>query len=384
MLSLPPVVYLGRISYGTYLWQWPVILVATKSFGLGSRDTLLISALVATGLASLSYQLLEQPIRGSKYLDRYKVPVVAAGLVLTVVGALVLLPAVVNEGAGSAQVVVAEGTASGATPVPADLDWRGARLDRPDFPDCTGREVSVCTITQGGGPSMLVVGDSHARMLLPALEEYAKEHSLELSAAVWPVCPWQQDLFYATGVRECTADKQDWYDRVIPRLDPDIVVLAERAADDPVDPVDVIGPDGGKLARGSAELETAVRETSAATVDRLRADGRTVIVVEPAPLATKDPDPVQCLSQADFLDECRYVANTRPTPVEQGFRSLAEPGGVFVLDLDPWVCPYLPICDPVVDGRIVKRDFEHLTGAFSRSLADDLATYLQYTGIVPG
>jgi peptidoglycan/LPS O-acetylase OafA/YrhL len=382
-LSLPPIVYLGRISYGTYLWQWPVILVATKSFGLGSRETLLIGALVATALASLSYQLLEQPIRGSKFLDRYKVPVVAVGLAATVVGALVLLPAVLDRDSGSAQVVVAEGTATGATPVPADLDWRGARLDRPDFPDCTGRPVSACTITHGTGTSMLLVGDSHARMLLPAFEEYAKEHSIELSAAVWPVCPWQQGLFYAIGARACTEHKDDWYQRLIPRLDPDIVVLAERSTDDPVEKVEVVGPDRRKLAAGTPELETTIRETSAATVERLRADGRTVIIVEPVPVAPAGMDPVQCLSAAEFLDQCRYLANLKPTEVEQGFRSLATPGGVYVLDLDKWVCPYLPICDPVVDGRIVKRDVGHLTGAFSASLADDLAAYMQYTGVVP-
>src|SRR5262249_15530311 len=30
LLSLDPVVYLGRISYGTYLWHWPVVLVAAR------------------------------------------------------------------------------------------------------------------------------------------------------------------------------------------------------------------------------------------------------------------------------------------------------------------------------------------------------------------
>ena len=64
-----PVVYLGRISYGTYLWHWPVIIVATHGFEPGPLATFAIAVLVATGLASLSYQLIEKPIRESRWLE---------------------------------------------------------------------------------------------------------------------------------------------------------------------------------------------------------------------------------------------------------------------------------------------------------------------------
>ena len=58
--------YLGKISYGTYLWHWPVVLVALSLWKLGSLAMLGLVALLATGLASLSYQLLERPVRMSR------------------------------------------------------------------------------------------------------------------------------------------------------------------------------------------------------------------------------------------------------------------------------------------------------------------------------
>ena len=65
LLSTRPVVYLGKISYGTYLWHWLVILVAVRTFHLSPIATLGVACLLATGLASLSFEILERPVRTS-------------------------------------------------------------------------------------------------------------------------------------------------------------------------------------------------------------------------------------------------------------------------------------------------------------------------------
>ena len=84
-----------------------------------------------------------------------------------------------------------------------------------------------------------------------------------------------------------------------------------------------------------------------------------------------------------YLDACRYVSSTAPTPLEASYRSLANGTDVYSLDLDRLVCPYLPICDPMVGGLVVKKDGEHITAPFSRYIGKPIASLLVADGIVP-
>jgi hypothetical protein len=382
LLSSNPAVYLGKISYGTYLWHWLAILVILKLFSLGTTATIAVVCVVVTGIASLSFQLLERPVREARLLDRHHRVVIIAGLAISAVSALVLVPAIIAPGWSAS--TAPQGSTRGFTPVPTSLDWRDARYNSlPLPPVCVDRPVDDCTIVHGTGRHILLIGDSHAQMLIPAFTKIARQEHLTLSVSAWGGCPWQRHLYTSIGTEDCRKRKEDAYTRVIPGLHPDLIVAMQFGFDDPsLDPFPVFGRNRIPVIRGTASFSDLLFKTTVESVKALRADGRDLVIIEPIPRASSDP--TACLKTARVVEDCRYVARSRPTRLEMLYRRLAGPGHrVWSADFDRLVCPYLPICDPVIAGHIVKVDTQHLTLEFSEYVADDIDAYLKANRLIP-
>lgn len=382
VLALPPLVYLGRVSYGTYLWHWIVILVAQRELGADPLTTLAITVPVATGLASLSYEVLEHPLRGWPRLDLVPRTTVALGLAASLLVGVVVGPGLLDQPVF--RPVVAEVAASEGTPNTAD--WATAKYDGFTHGDCSPYFVtSTCRIVEGSRGRMLLIGDSHAGQLTPLFVAIAQRHDLELVAAYTLYCPWVRGIRYQGVGPDCYEDQQHTYDVLVPDLDPDVVVLVHRTFQDPLNPIGIRDVDEGPLDPRSAAGERAVSRRVRQTVEALRAGGHRVVVVEPTPVSRPDDDPNRCLSEAAVLEACRYVASTVVQPEERAVRDLAEADdGVWSLDLDRAVCPYHPICDPVVGGRVVMVDDNHVTSSFARSLADPVDRWFRENSVLDG
>jgi hypothetical protein len=366
-LSQPLVTYLGRVSYGTYLWHWPFIVLLSTQVTLAPPALAALTCVVATGLAALSHELLERRVRRSRALDARPSAVIAAGLAISLVAGLVLVPAVLGTKDATA----------------LDVDWQAAQADNPPMPECGPDDTAACTVAHGSGPHVLLLGDSNARMYIPALTAIAQQEDLTLSLAVRPLCPWPRDLFFLKGSDACDVSKTFWYDDLMDTLDPDVVVVSQRPIDDPANPVGFFAGDGW-FNVGTPGYDEALEATVRQTVQHLQDEGREVVLLEPIPIAERDDDPLSCLSSATSLDECTYEANAEPTPLEVVYRSEADGQATWSLDLDELVCPALPTCDPVVDGLIVKRDTNHITGTSAAHLADAIGGLLRAEGILDG
>jgi peptidoglycan/LPS O-acetylase OafA/YrhL len=63
VLSLAPLVALGRISYGVYLWHWPLFrYLHQEELGLGWWQTQLVRIAVTLVVATVSYVVVERPL----------------------------------------------------------------------------------------------------------------------------------------------------------------------------------------------------------------------------------------------------------------------------------------------------------------------------------
>jgi SGNH domain (fused to AT3 domains) len=387
-LSNNAIVYLGKISYGTYLWHWIVILVATRTFHTTTLTTIATSALIATALASLSYQLLEHPIRTNQLLNNHRYTVIATGLTISAISALILIPNIVDATTKTTTAITA--TTTGFTKIPAGLDWQHADKNLGPFTNCYQQPVTNCTTIHGTGPSILLIGDSHAHMLIPTLTTIAQQDHLTLSIAVKGGCPWQQNL-YAPEIsvpgktnrpKDCKAQKDDLYNRVIPQLNPDIIITMDLAYENPTEPLQFTNAKGQPLNRRAPTYFRDVEADTTRSINAMRAGGRRkIVLLEPIPVTRFNP--LDCLSKETYLEQCRYVASAFPDRLERFYRQIAkQEHDVWSVDLDHLVCPFLPICDPIVNNQIVKWDPTHLTVAFAKSIAPQLNTYLQQNNIL--
>jgi len=284
LLGLPPLVWLGRISYGVYLWHWPVYLVLDPVRTGRSGWALTGARAGATLLVALaSYAIVERPIlrgalRGRKWA--------------------VIAPAV------TAALVAAIAAATG-----------GARSASPSGPP---RIAGAPNAANGGGASLrvLILGDSVGVSLSPGLARAGPDHGLAFTLGVKVGCE----------PGDAKPDCPPPWPAQVARERPDIVLVTETGGWT-LYPLRI---DARVAAIGSPGWDEAWIQERQAIADGLFAAGAKQIVYTT----------LACFEPAWWQHEPRLSpANLARANADLAILAARNSGRVSLIDLAGYVCP---------------------------------------------
>jgi peptidoglycan/LPS O-acetylase OafA/YrhL len=409
LLTQPPMQTIGRISYSWYLWHWPVLILAPLALGhplgLPARIT---AAIASAALAWLTLRYLENPLRFIPAIRESAWRSLALGATATAIAVctgLALLHAVPSAiGPGAPAIPLAVTT----TPVPAGADpaaydaavthavaqvqaavTASANINtvpsnlNPPLADAVGEDKSVylggcmrdflqvgqpeCATGDTASPTTVaLVGDSHAAMWSPAVQQLADQHRWRAETMAKAGCPLL-DLPISSPLlhREYTECEQ-WRAQILDRLraeHPQLVVLSLwRGYGSPGWP------------SGFTSYDPTYLQSVTQMVRQLRDIGSQVLVLGPIP----DPHLVVPVCLSGHLDNVSACTPTRSAAVnETGITAeaaAATAGGGHYADLTDLFCTS-ERCPVIVGNTLVYFDWNHLSLEYSRLLAPAIGAW---------
>ncbi|MDR3504337.1 MAG: acyltransferase family protein [Legionella sp.] len=175
LLATPFLTLIGIISYPLYLWHWEllsfarIILSETLSYRLAS-----VLLLISLGLAWMTYQFIEKPIRFSIKGKRYASSIAQIlGLFLVSVGVIAFM--VYNQHGLESRSVAQ--TQKSFTNDITNFERYKTNMQQCNTTNQQVKNLEWCLQTREGTPNKVVWGDSHADHLFPGLLKYAPQEN---------------------------------------------------------------------------------------------------------------------------------------------------------------------------------------------------------------
>jgi len=384
--------WLGDISYGLYLWHWPLITVypyvAHKSHA-AELDKVGLLALTV-GLAQLTTRYVEAPVRGWRYLHGDKHWRTAA--LAAVFAAATVAPAV---SVGVLQYTVARSNAHEAAGLMSNACFGAGTVDSPAecssavWPTLHPRPASArndlstlyakkCISESADliicrfGPAHAVhrialIGDSHAAALFPAVErafEGRRSHITTFTkfSCVYSTAPRSKDY------DECVQWGQTLGAHLAETPFFDLIIVTGYASNLAQD-----------VAAGVLTVEQAHAGFAQVWAPILARNVTRIVVVRDNPVWPEPPS--GCLTSGKTLAECAAPRAAVETVTDFQYSAAQDVSGVQHVSLDTYFCSSSD-CFAAVGGVAIYLDRSHITATYARTLGPVLARKFHELGLL--
>ncbi|WP_145104166.1 acyltransferase family protein [Cereibacter sediminicola] len=228
LLSLGPLVRIGRISYSLYLVHWPVcvFLLYTTLERPGPAQVVLVVALSFL-LALISYRWVEQPFRNRTTMARR--PVLFGSALAGLAGFAVLGTVLVQTGGLPARHPGWLATAQAETREGTRNSWHNGTCFFEHDWQFGNWNAEACEIVRNEGKRVLLWGDSYAAHYAPGLEAQAEGIPHRIWQYTQAGCPPVLS-YYSFARPSCQAFNAHALE-LIETIDIDTVVLSARWID---------------------------------------------------------------------------------------------------------------------------------------------------------
>ena len=393
-LSRRPMIVLGDLSYGIYLWHWPLIVAAPFVLGAdwGWQPKIGVLLLSIT-LAWASKILVEDPFRRGKAigtdLRAYLFMVLGIGALIS---AVIIAPSLLRAAdrgptvapgdgcygpAALASPAECGGVSGTGTPDPAPEEVISEASNHPNIEcqtpasEVKNRKCSLGSEDGAAGSKVGLIGDSYATRWIPAIDEVARDRGWQLETSIRARCTPSaatvsrgDDEKRTTENVYCTESVRDTVDAWVKDKEIETVFVAASQTNrgftgDPERGIDVPKVDG---------FSVWWRELTAA-------DKRVVIVAEtprmaeeaPTCLALNSEDPAACsVPRSEAWPYDRYLTDAY---------GAADLEGVYYLDLSDEFCDETD-CHAQIGSVIVFSDAGHVSAPYGAALAPAFARKL--------
>lgn len=384
LLGSKPFLFLGNISYGFYLWHWPILIfyytyLGTDTVTYQGGLAILLGAFV---LSILSVKILESPVRK---INVKQSKIKLAGIMVTFMLPVIFIGTSwgiyvdklqeslekansesikVNVGVESIEESSVENHPGARTisdnikanpdidPIPNPIN---AKNDVPTFyddRDCfssrTEKGVTKCSYGELDNPAYTIalVGGSHSGHWLPALQIVSEKQNLQIDLYNKDACRFSSDDFDGMLSESC----MEWnVDVMEPLLSdpPDLIFTTANVNSGDTIPA-------GFLSKWE-EFEGITK------VFALRDNPR------------MDEDPPLCVEKNP--DKCSVQRKDALSAIPPWENTENIPDNVIFADMSEYFCDE-KTCQPVIGNVLVYRDYHHITATYSRTLAPALEKHL--------
>ena len=353
LFSNPLLVWLGNVSYGWYLWHWPIVVFVQRA--LSSKATVLVLAsLFALFLATLTNRFFDNPIRySSKFAGRKSWAVLLACMLVSLfaIGA-------VNKLASAGLGICVESSGSELIAL-ENCNYRAGTENIPD--PCSNNVIDDRQL-------VVVVGDSQAQSAGDGIFSAGNELGIRVIGFQADGCPMSARSTVKES--EWCPDVQKTYEDSIVRFDPDVVIVVNRydqvvqgAFTKGSDDLRVPFADGKMPANRDEQLQSVV-ESLSEEVKAIRNLGPKVVVLLETPTVLM---PEQNLLSKMFqsvrsaeLNQALQWNIVRDEIAAEIRTKLSVIDGVQIVDPSSNLCGEYPKCTAVSSGLITHWEKQHL------------------------